>query len=419
MARTMMGGIPVHGYGERQPTSLAQALGAGQEIFKTINTFQNDATTRQGNLANMAKVQAETRIKQNQLNAMGGLSGAYDRMLNPPQMQPIETLPAPSGIPVDPNYQIPMEMSPETMSVADAASIFHQAGGTGGGFKSALEGINQNMQNESLSSAMDYYNAQPESLTRAAIMADIGGGKAVPKTVDIKGDTMFNPYDMGAKTRVVTGADGRPVVNKKVFDMEQTMGKNFRNLSDPFRKRTASYSRLKSLYDSDQSVSDVGMIFDLMKMFDPTSTVREGEYATVANSGGIDAEWTSLYNRFLKGGRLPAGVRDNIMNTAQGVYESSKKEYDFNVADLQRLAEMYPGLQWERIDTPVMEIDTSPPPRITVQDQALLESAKRNAEGIIMFDSSTEGRYLNSVMPSGTKYIFINEAGEEIRGAKP
>jgi hypothetical protein len=52
-----------------------------------------------------------------------------------------------------------------------------------------------------------------------------------------------------------------------------------------------------------------------MKGLDPTSVVRESEYATAAKSGNIFAGWAAKFNGYLKpeGGFLPENVRQEFM----------------------------------------------------------------------------------------------------------
>src|SRR5262245_26688144 len=65
---------------------------------------------------------------------------------------------------------------------------------------------------------------------------------------------------------------------------------------------------------------DMALIFGYMKLLDPTSTVREGEYATVQNSGGV-ADWVlNLYNKAVDGQILQPHQRAAFVAQAQGQY---------------------------------------------------------------------------------------------------
>ena len=58
------------------------------------------------------------------------------------------------------------------------------------------------------------------------------------------------------------------------------------------------------------------MITGYMKMIDPGSTVREGEFATAANSGGVSDNVRSLYNSLINGKRLSPQQRENFLQSA-------------------------------------------------------------------------------------------------------
>lgn len=65
-----------------------------------------------------------------------------------------------------------------------------------------------------------------------------------------------------------------------------------------------------------QGPADIGLIFSYMKMLDPGSTVREGEYANAQNSGSVPQSVTAMYNRLLSGGRLAPEVRQEFVDSA-------------------------------------------------------------------------------------------------------
>lgn len=84
--------------------------------------------------------------------------------------------------------------------------------------------------------------------------------------------------------------------------------------------------------------SDISFIFSYMKMLDPGSVVREGEFATAANSGGIPDTVQNLYNKALDGKRLTPQQRQNFASTARNIYEGRKGRYDQIVSEYQGYA---------------------------------------------------------------------------------
>jgi hypothetical protein len=77
------------------------------------------------------------------------------------------------------------------------------------------------------------------------------------------------------------------------------------------------------LKDLGTGASSIAAIFKFMKANDPTSTVREGEFATAENSGGVPAAITNYYNKIMTGERIEdtevqqfVGVAKTLANSA-------------------------------------------------------------------------------------------------------
>lgn len=80
---------------------------------------------------------------------------------------------------------------------------------------------------------------------------------------------------------------------------------------------------------------DIALIFSYMKTLDPGSVVREGEFATAQNAGGIPESIRNYYNRVVGGGRLSPALRTEFANTALNIYESRAQSYN-DVANMYR-----------------------------------------------------------------------------------
>ena len=87
-----------------------------------------------------------------------------------------------------------------------------------------------------------------------------------------------------------------------------------------FRKeysdQTKGYQEVKSAYgrilsSEDSAVGDLSLIFGYMKMLDPGSVVREGEFATAQNAAGVPDRVLNLYNRVASGERLNKSQRQS------------------------------------------------------------------------------------------------------------
>lgn len=89
-----------------------------------------------------------------------------------------------------------------------------------------------------------------------------------------------------------------------------------------FGKASSSYEGLRRAVESSRTkpsgANDIAIVFSFMHTIEPTSTVREGEFATAENSGGIPAQVRNLYNKVVSGQRLPQEQREEFLKTADG-----------------------------------------------------------------------------------------------------
>jgi hypothetical protein len=78
-----------------------------------------------------------------------------------------------------------------------------------------------------------------------------------------------------------------------------------------------------------------------MKMLDPGSVVREGEFATAENTSGIPERITQQYNKALKGDRLSDKQRVAFKNEAGRVFQTYQQRQAPIDAYYQGLAQKY------------------------------------------------------------------------------
>lgn len=80
---------------------------------------------------------------------------------------------------------------------------------------------------------------------------------------------------------------------------------------------------------------DMSMIFSFMKMLDPGSVVREGEFASAQNAAGVEDRIRNLYNRARNGTLMNPRQRADMLNAAQDTFFSQQGNYN-RVADEYR-----------------------------------------------------------------------------------
>ncbi len=98
--------------------------------------------------------------------------------------------------------------------------------------------------------------------------------------------------------------------------------KEFTKLSGDFITMRAAIDKVNAAAETPSAAGDIALIFNFMKILDPPSTVREGEFATVQNSGGVDDRIRAQYNKLLRGERLSDNQRNDFVDTAGRLFDT-------------------------------------------------------------------------------------------------
>lgn len=172
---------------------------------------------------------------------------------------------------------------------------------------------------------------------------------------------------------------------------EGTIRREYMSATRSFRDVQDAYQRIKST-DSNTAAGQMSLVFQYMKMLDPASTVREGEYANAQNTTGVPGQVINAYNRALEGkflnpeqvaefeaqaGKLYMGALDGY-NNVRSVYES--------------VVSGYPGMDTGRVlpDFAMADLRFTPPPQpqtqtapsnLTPDEQAELERLRKELGG--------------------------------------
>ena len=118
-----------------------------------------------------------------------------------------------------------------------------------------------------------------------------------------------------------------------VISPNQTIA-NEAKLRDDYIRDTKNYpvirdafSKISRASESHTGPGDISLIYGYMRMLDPGSTVREGEFATAQNAGSIPQQVWAMYNKAVRGERLDPAVRAQFVAEAQNIYEQSTADY--------------------------------------------------------------------------------------------
>lgn len=143
----------------------------------------------------------------------------------------------------------------------------------------------------------------------------------------------------GAKSKAKGG--GRPDA-----EAEGKFRKEVAARAQPYQVMRDAYGRMVSA--GDDAAGDIALIFSFMRMLDPGSVVREGEFATAQNAAGIPDQIRNVYNRALEGTRLNPNQRGQFRQQGKAYYDNAARDYQALEQQFVGAAQVY-GYDPERV----------------------------------------------------------------------
>lgn len=107
---------------------------------------------------------------------------------------------------------------------------------------------------------------------------------------------------------------------------EGSLRDDYRKDAGPFITIRDAKNRLDNIETT--GAGDIALLFQYMKILDPGSTVREGEFATAASVAGVPGQIEALRQKVVGGGFLSKDARKQIKDQAQKIYESQAVQHD-------------------------------------------------------------------------------------------
>lgn len=188
------------------------------------------------------------------------------------------------------------------------------------------------------------------------------------------GEVMTSVKDLGVPT----------VDPEKKFNQEEKLRKDFNTITKDFRTVRDSIARVKSSGKNPSAAGDLALIFNYMKILDPGSTVREGEFANAENSAGWSSRARAQYNKAISGQRLAPDQRADFLDRADRLFDQREKQYSKTSDEYTKLTERY-GLNPSNVvldltsvseDEPIIQEETP-----ITQEQPIIDST--NIEQIL------------------------------------
>jgi hypothetical protein len=110
----------------------------------------------------------------------------------------------------------------------------------------------------------------------------------------------------------------------KAFGNEKDLRSEFTTQIKPYVELSQAYQKIETAAKNNSGAGDIALIYGFMKVLDPGSVVREGEFATAANAGGVSDTVRNLYNRAISGQRISPEIRNDFLNQARNIVESQR-----------------------------------------------------------------------------------------------
>jgi hypothetical protein len=166
------------------------------------------------------------------------------------------------------------------------------------------------------------------------------GVEGFPATVAGEEQQLVSQADLAAQIKRETAESQKKLEqSQKEFKSEQELRKEFSSL--PVTKNTEtlveSHDKLTKAAGLETAAGDIALIFNYMKMLDPGSTVREGEFATAEQAGGVPDRIVNLYNSLISGERLAVN-RQQFTDVADQLMQGQLERFQGTADQYSRIA---------------------------------------------------------------------------------
>jgi hypothetical protein len=134
---------------------------------------------------------------------------------------------------------------------------------------------------------------------------------------------------------VAMGAEARQEMSEqRRFQRGNMLGDDYRATTASIAKAADQYRTLTAAADGAREgipASQIALVFSFMKTLDPTSVVRESEYATAENARGVPESVRNMWNKVKDGSRLTPVQVDQMVNEAGASARAWKQQQDHHI----------------------------------------------------------------------------------------
>ena len=247
-------------------------------------------------------------------------------------------------------------------------------------------------------------------------IAEIMGSEyAYPEIIDIKDK---NGNIIGYRPEIPKRLSGKELAESKTstepsFKDEKELRQEYLGLTKDYKIIQSAWRGIRSAgerkeTDPPSPASDMALIFGFMKLLDPTSTVREGEYATAQNATGIPGRVQNAYNKAIDGVILNIDQRNDFLG-------QSKKQYDARLGEYKELKTTYTKLAKRKgFDPENVVLEFNIPEEAVSDKENLTNAATALAKQLATLTkgSPEEAKARQDLMELRKKIVEANNAGK-------
>jgi len=190
-------------------------------------------------------------------------------------------------------------------------------------------------------------------------LRDVGLKKLMPQEFDLpEGAKRYMTLPDGTVREVASGGEklhsvkgnlvtssGKVVYSapltgeEKANPQEAGLRTSFLGQIQPHVQISQAYRKIEAAPET--AAGDMSRIFGYMKILDPGSTVREGEYASAENARGVPSTVMATYNKVLTGQRLTPQQRNEFTQSAGDLVNSQKQQFETQKDYYSKVASHY------------------------------------------------------------------------------
>lgn len=144
-------------------------------------------------------------------------------------------------------------------------------------------------------------------------------------------------------------------LNRNLFSQESGLRGEFQKLTKDFRGIQESFGRVVQSAEpgpkGHHAAGDLALVFNYMKMLDPGSVVREGEFATAAKAAGLGETIIAAMQKVDNGDILTASMRQDFVDRSWKLYSEAARGFEITSGEYVKLSNRHQGVDPSKVVT--------------------------------------------------------------------